>query len=89
MGGRVPTTNERVPVLLDPGVMKAVELRNVIDGVSAEIRFPLLSPLITDIEVLDRKKKHTRAKLYYLRDRCESRRFFNFLGASLIFPMVV
>ena len=31
------------------GIMQAIELRNIIDGVEAEMRIPLLSPLIKDI----------------------------------------
>lgn len=31
------------------GIMESVELRNMVDGVEAEMRIPLLSPLIKDI----------------------------------------
>merc|ERR1740130_954985 len=59
------------------GIMQAIELRNIIDGVEAEMRIPLLSPLIKDIKLLDRKSKRTRAKLYYLRDRSPQENTFD------------
>jgi ribosomal protein L19 len=51
------------------GVMKSVALRNTIEGVEAEMRIPLLSPLVKDVEIVRKRAKRTRAKLYYLRDR--------------------
>ena len=51
------------------GVMRSVELRNVVDGVPVEIRFPLLSPLVQNVELLSKRSKHMRRKINYLRDR--------------------
>jgi ribosomal protein L19 len=50
--------------LYNKGVMRSVELRNVIDGVPVEVRIPLLSPLVKDVEILARRKKVMRRKLY-------------------------
>ncbi|RRT66308.1 hypothetical protein GW17_00035762 [Ensete ventricosum] len=43
-------------------------LRRLVSGVGVESVFPLYSPNIKEIKVVD-KKKVRRAKLYYLRDR--------------------
>lgn len=43
-------------------------LRNVVDGVPVERGFAIYSPLITDAQIV-RRKKVRRAKLYYLRDK--------------------
>ena len=51
------------------GVMSAIELRNVVDGVPIELRIPLLSPLVTAVEVVAPRLKKQRHKLYHLRDR--------------------
>ena len=50
-------------------------IRNVIGGVPVEIQYALYSPLLHDIEVLQRDfihkgmKRTRRSKLYYLRDK--------------------
>nr|POE78278.1 50s ribosomal protein l19, chloroplastic [Quercus suber] len=46
------------------------QLRRLVAGVGVESLFPLYSPNIKEIKVLD-KKKVRRAKLYYLRDKNE------------------
>lgn len=50
-------------------VMESIELRNVVDGVPIEIRIPLNSPLVTDVQVIAPRSKEQRRKIYYLRDR--------------------
>lgn len=52
------------------GINATFTVRNVIEGVSVERTFPLHSPLIEKIEVVERKKVR-RAKLYYLRRKSE------------------
>lgn len=48
--------------------------RNVVGGTAAELRFPLYSPLLKEIKVLQPsvihkgRKRTRRSKLYYLRD---------------------
>lgn len=49
------------------GLRSSFTLRNMFDGEGIECSFPLYSPMLTQIQVL--KKKKTRAsKLYYLRN---------------------
>jgi len=43
-------------------------LRNIIMKVGVEQRFPVFSPLIKSIKILQRGKGYRRAKLFYLRD---------------------
>ncbi|XP_052141669.1 50S ribosomal protein L19, chloroplastic-like [Oryza glaberrima] len=50
------------------GINTTFRLRRLVAGVGVESVFPLYSPNIKEIKVLDRKKVR-RAKLYYLRDR--------------------
>uniref|UniRef100_A0A0D3F5T5 Ribosomal protein L19 n=1 Tax=Oryza barthii TaxID=65489 RepID=A0A0D3F5T5_9ORYZ len=52
------------------GINTTFRLRRLVAGVGVESVFPLYSPNIKEIKVLDRKKVR-RAKLYYLRDRME------------------
>ena len=55
--------------LFNKTVMESLELRNVVDGVPIELRIPLNSPLITDVQVVAKRFKEQRRKIYYLRDR--------------------
>eukprot|EP00128_Syssomonas_multiformis_P017716 Colp12_sorted_trinity150504_noHs@12965 len=58
-------------------------LRNVVSGLPVEKRFPMYSPLLTSIEVLERNKRVHTAKLYYLRKRRNKDSYFSTrLGAS-------
>ncbi|KAL5207974.1 hypothetical protein ABZP36_032409 [Zizania latifolia] len=50
------------------GINTTFRLRRLVAGVGVESVFPLYSPNIREIKILDRKKVR-RAKLYYLRDR--------------------
>ncbi|PKA45886.1 50S ribosomal protein L19, chloroplastic [Apostasia shenzhenica] len=50
------------------GLNTTFRLRRLVAGVGVESVFPLYSPNIKEMQVLD-KKKVRRAKLYYLRDR--------------------
>ncbi|KAL6600319.1 hypothetical protein ACP70R_045119 [Stipagrostis hirtigluma subsp. patula] len=50
------------------GINTTFRLRRLVAGVGVESVFPLYSPNIKEIKILDRKKVR-RAKLYYLRDR--------------------
>ncbi|TVU11008.1 hypothetical protein EJB05_44572 [Eragrostis curvula] len=50
------------------GINTMFRLRRLVAGVGVESVFPLYSPNIKEIKILDRKKVR-RAKLYYLRDR--------------------
>ncbi|CAO2042131.1 unnamed protein product [Urochloa humidicola] len=55
------------------GINTTFRLRRLVAGVGVESVFPLYSPNIKEIKVLDRKKVR-RAKLYYLRDRMNALR---------------
>ncbi|KQK17811.1 50S ribosomal protein L19, chloroplastic [Brachypodium distachyon] len=50
------------------GINTTFRLRRLVAGVGVESVFPLYSPNIKEVKILDRKKVR-RAKLYYLRDR--------------------
>ncbi|EES14403.1 hypothetical protein BDA96_07G013400 [Sorghum bicolor] len=50
------------------GINTTFRLRRLVSGIGVESVFPLYSPNIKEIKILDRKKVR-RAKLYYLRDR--------------------
>lgn len=71
----VPENKRRVSVLKgiviarrNAGLNTTFRLRRLVAGVGVESLFPLYSPNIKEIKVLD-KKKVRRAKLYYLRDK--------------------
>ncbi|XP_026663651.1 50S ribosomal protein L19-2, chloroplastic-like isoform X2 [Phoenix dactylifera] len=71
----VPENKRRVSVLKgiviarrNAGLNTTFRLRRLVAGVGVESVFPLYSPNIKEMKVLD-KKKVRRAKLYYLRDR--------------------
>eukprot|EP00252_Welwitschia_mirabilis_P001244 TRINITY_DN1113_c0_g2_i1.p1 TRINITY_DN1113_c0_g2~~TRINITY_DN1113_c0_g2_i1.p1 ORF type:complete len:241 (-),score=44.98 TRINITY_DN1113_c0_g2_i1:592-1314(-) len=50
------------------GIQTTIRLRRIIAGVGIEIVFPLYSPLITEVVILERRKVR-RARLYYLREK--------------------
>ncbi|XP_031407431.1 50S ribosomal protein L19-2, chloroplastic-like [Punica granatum] len=71
----VPENKRRVSILKgiviarrNAGLNTTFRLRRLVAGVGVESLFPLYSPNIKEIKVLD-KKKVRRAKLYYLRER--------------------
>ena len=49
------------------GIRETFTVRKISNGVGVERTFPLLSPLVANVEVT-RKGKPRRAKLYYVRD---------------------
>jgi len=55
------------------GINTTFRLRRLVAGIGVESVFPLYSPNIKEIKILDRKKVR-RAKLYYLRDRMNALR---------------
>lgn len=71
----VPENKKRVSLLRgivigrqNAGIHTTFRIRRVIAGVGVEMVFPLYSPNIKEIKVVD-KRKVRRAKLYYLRDK--------------------
>ncbi|XP_011071965.1 50S ribosomal protein L19-1, chloroplastic isoform X2 [Sesamum indicum] len=71
----VPENKRRVSVIKgiviarrNAGLNTTFRIRRLVAGVGIESLFPLYSPNIKEIKVLD-KKKVRRAKLYYLRDK--------------------
>ncbi|GAB2224509.1 hypothetical protein Drorol1_Dr00005270 [Drosera rotundifolia] len=50
------------------GIHTTIRIRRIIAGVGVEIVFPLYSPILKEIKVIDRKKVR-KARLYYLRDK--------------------
>ncbi|XP_044484752.1 50S ribosomal protein L19-like isoform X2 [Mangifera indica] len=71
----IPENKRRVSVLKgiviarrNAGLNTTFRIRRLVAGVGVESVYPLYSPNIKEIKVLD-KKKVRRAKLYYLRDR--------------------
>lgn len=65
---RVSTLKGIVIARRNAGLNTTFRLRRLVAGVGVESLFPLYSPNIKEIKVLD-KKKVRRAKLYYLRDK--------------------
>ena len=61
------------------GMGSSFRLHNIIAGTPFEINFPLHSPLIEDIQMIQKSfihkgnKRMKRAKLYYLRDELPSK----------------
>ncbi|XP_057767565.1 50S ribosomal protein L19-1, chloroplastic-like isoform X1 [Salvia miltiorrhiza] len=71
----VPENKRRVSIIkgiviamYNAGLNTTFRIRRLVGGVGIENLFPLYSPNIKEITVLD-KKRVRRAKLYYLRDR--------------------
>ncbi|CAM6068583.1 unnamed protein product [Sphagnum tenellum] len=71
----VPENKRRVSVLRgiviarrNAGSHTTFRIRRMIAGVGVEMVFPLYSPNIKEIKILD-KRRVRRAKLYYLRDK--------------------
>ncbi|KAK8941094.1 hypothetical protein KSP39_PZI010658 [Platanthera zijinensis] len=71
----VPENRRRTSILKgiviarrNAGLNTTFRLRRLVAGVGVESVFPLYSPNIKEMKILDRKKVR-RAKLYYLRDR--------------------
>lgn len=65
---RVTTIKGIVIARRNAGLNTTFRLRRLVAGIGVESLFPLYSPNIKEVKVLD-KKKVRRAKLYYLRDR--------------------
>lgn len=65
---RVSTVRGIVIARRNAGLNTTFRIRRLVAGVGVESLYPLYSPNIKDIKVLD-KKKVRRAKLYYLRDK--------------------
>lgn len=65
---RVTTIKGIVIARRNAGLNTTFRLRRLVAGVGVESLFPLYSPNIKEVKVLD-KKKVRRAKLYYLRER--------------------
>jgi large subunit ribosomal protein L19 len=49
------------------GIDTSILLRNIIERVGVEMRFPVYSPMVKRIEILRRGEGYRRAKLFYLR----------------------
>nr|KYP39227.1 hypothetical protein KK1_039472 [Cajanus cajan] len=71
----VPENKRRVSIIKgiviarrNAGLNSTFRIRRLVAGVGVESLFPLYSPNIKEIKVLD-KKKVRRAKLYYLREK--------------------
>ncbi|KAL8166105.1 hypothetical protein V2J09_007604, partial [Rumex salicifolius] len=65
---RVTTIKGIVIARRNAGLNTTFRLRRLVAGIGVESLFPLYTPNIKEVVVLD-KKKVRRAKLYYLRDR--------------------
>lgn len=59
-----------------------ITIRAVVAGVGVEKIYPLYSPLIKKIEILQEPAKYRRAKLYYLR-KASARRIREKIGTGL------
>jgi large subunit ribosomal protein L19 len=70
---RISTLKGTVIARRNAGYATTIRLRRMVAGVGIESLFPLYSPNIKEIKVID-KKKVRRAKLYYLRDRMNALR---------------
>ncbi|KAL6524533.1 hypothetical protein OROHE_016204 [Orobanche hederae] len=68
---RVTTIKGTVIARRNAGLNTTFRIRRLVAGVGIESLFPLYSPNIKEIIVLE-KKKVRRAKLYYLRDRMKT-----------------
>ncbi|KAF2611620.1 hypothetical protein F2Q70_00007314 [Brassica cretica] len=71
----VPENKRRVSIVKgiviarrNAGLNSTFRIRRLVAGVGVESMFPLYSPNLREIKVLD-KKRVRRAKLYYLRDK--------------------
>ncbi|KAI9595681.1 translation protein SH3-like domain-containing protein [Syncephalis fuscata] len=51
------------------GVDTNVLVRNIVERIGVEFRFPVFSPMVKRIEILKRGEGYRRAKLYYLREQ--------------------
>ncbi|KAF8037053.1 hypothetical protein BT93_B0081 [Corymbia citriodora subsp. variegata] len=65
---RLSTLEGIVIARRNAGLNSTFRIRRLVAGVGIESLFPLYSPNIKEIKVLD-KRKVRRAKLYYLRER--------------------
>lgn len=70
---RVSTIKGIVIARRNAGLNTTFRIRRMVAGVGVESLFPLYSPNIKEIKVLD-KKKVRRAKLYYLRNKMNALR---------------
>ncbi|XWS60356.1 hypothetical protein CRYUN_Cryun07bG0028800 [Craigia yunnanensis] len=70
---RVSTIKGIVIARRNAGLNTTFRIRRMVSGVGVESLFPLYSPNIKEIKVLD-KKKVRRAKLYYLRNKMNALR---------------
>ncbi|RKP25730.1 translation protein SH3-like domain-containing protein [Syncephalis pseudoplumigaleata] len=51
------------------GIDTGLLVRNIIERVGVEFRFPVFSPMVKRIEILKRGEGYRRAKLFYLREQ--------------------
>ncbi|RKP15397.1 translation protein SH3-like domain-containing protein, partial [Piptocephalis cylindrospora] len=51
------------------GPESTITIRNIVQQLGVEMRYPVYSPMVKAIDVLARGKGYRRAKLYYLRDQ--------------------
>eukprot|EP00850_Spirogloea_muscicola_P011034 SM000067S20311 [mRNA] locus=s67:234993:236558:- [translate_table: standard] len=79
----VPENKRRVSLLRgivisrrNAGINTTFRIRRILAGVGVEMVFPLYSPNIKEIKVVDQRKVR-RAKLYYLRDKLARLSTFN------------